>query len=260
MITAGIDVGTKTVKAVIAEQCEVLARSAASTGLEEEEGIAKAFQEVLEAAGISREDIVRVVATGMGSRLVDFADETMSINIADARGAAFLCPSVRTVIDVGAEGSRVITCEKGRVTAFAVNDRCAAGAGTFVDAMARILEVTPGELGQLALKTERASQISSQCTVFAESEVVAMVSSESSSEEIARAVVNAVAERTNSLARRLTIEADVVLIGGLARNRAFSQALERALEAETLVVPENPDFVGALGAALVAAEKAAKAA
>jgi len=260
MITAGIDVGAKRVKAVILKQGEVLARSAASTGLEEEEGIAKAFKEVLRAAGISREDIVKVVATGMGSRLIDFADETMSINMADARGAAFLYPSVRTVIDIGAEGSRVITCENGRVTAFAVNDRCAAGAGTFIDAMARILEVTPEELGQLALKTERSSQISSQCTVFAESEVVAMVSSESSSEEIARSVVNAIAERTNSLARRLNIEPELVLIGGLARNAAFCQALARALEAETLMVPEYPEFVGALGAAIVAAEKAADAA
>jgi predicted CoA-substrate-specific enzyme activase len=260
MITAGIDVGAKRVKAVIVKQGEVLARSAASTGLEEKEGIAKVFREVLEVAGISREDIVRVVATGMGSRLIDFADETMGINIANARGAAFFCPSVRTVIDVGAEESRVITCENGRVTAFAVNDRCAAGVGTFIDAMAHILEVTPEELGQLALKTECSSQISSQCTVFAESEVVAMVSSESSSEEIGRAVVNAVAERTNSLARRLIIEPDLVLIGGLARNPAFSQALASALEAETLIVPEDPEFVGALGAALVAAERAAEAA
>jgi benzoyl-CoA reductase subunit D len=145
------------------------------------------------------------------------------------------------------------------VTDFAVNDRCASGAGTFVDAMARILEVTPEELAQLALKTERSIQISSQCTVFAESEVVAMVSSESSSEEIARSVVNAIAQRTSSLARRLSIQPDLVLIGGLARNAAFSQALAKALEAATLMVPDNPEFVGALGAALVASERAAEA-
>jgi benzoyl-CoA reductase subunit D len=260
MITAGIDVGAKRVKVVVLKDGEVLARSVASTGVEEKEGIAQAFREVLERAGVAREDVVRVVATGMGSRLVDFADETMSMNIADARGTAFLYPSIRTVIDVGAEEGRVITCEDGRVTSFVVNDRCAAGAGTFIDSMARILEVTPEEFGQLALKTESSSPISAQCTVFAESEVVSMVSSESSGGEIARSVVDAIAERTNCLARRLSIEPDVVLIGGMARNAAFSQALEKTLEVETLIVPENPEFMGALGAALVAAEKAAAAA
>ncbi len=259
MITAGVDVGAKRVKVLVLKDGEVLARSVASTGVEEKEGIAQAFREGLEAAGIAREDIVKVVATGMGSRLVDFADETMSVNIADARGASFVCPSVRTVIDVGAEEGRVINCEDGRVTSFVVNDRCAAGAGTFIDSMARILEVTPEEFGQLALKTDSSSPISAQCTVFAESEVVSMVSSESSSEEIAKSVVNAIAERTNSLARRLSIEPDIVLVGGMGKNTAFSQALEKSLEVERLIVPENPEFMGALGAALVAAEKAAAA-
>lgn len=254
MITAGIDVGARMVKVLIRQEDKVLAATSATTGLEEREGINQAFQAALDKAGITPDQVGKIFSTGMGAKLVDFANKNISINLADARGATFLFPTVRTVIDVGAEEGRVVTCEEGKVTSFAVNDRCAAGAGTFIDAMSRIMEVSPSQFGEMALQTESASQISSQCTVFAESEVISLISSESTIEEIARSVVNAVAERINSLARRLNVMPDVVLVGGMARNRGFVKALTKALELDQLLVPDEPEFIGALGAAIIAAD------
>ena len=125
MITAGIDVGAKGVKAVIIHQDRVLAREISSIGFDEKKAVAITYQRALDMAGLSNESIAKILTTGMGSRLVDFADAKISINQANARGVAFLFPSAHTLIDVGAEESRAITCNDGYVTAFAVNDRCA---------------------------------------------------------------------------------------------------------------------------------------
>jgi benzoyl-CoA reductase subunit D len=257
MITAGIDVGAKNVKVVILKDGDTIATAIESTGIDEKTGIESALKKALKVAGISKDDLDKIVSTGIGSKLVDAADEEVSINIADARAMHVLEPSAKTVIDLGAEEGRVILTDEGRVTGYALNDRCAAGAGTFVDSMARILEVTSEQFGEMALKSENPSQISAQCTVFAESEVISLVSSDKTPEDIARAVVDAIAERTNAMSMGLTVERPVAMIGGTARNVGVVESLSKALQVDNLIIPENPDFVGALGAAIVAAEKAA---
>jgi benzoyl-CoA reductase subunit D len=182
-------------------------------------------------------------------------DEVTEVG-ADAKGATFLFPTARTVIDVGAEEGRGIRCdENGKVVDFVVNEKCAAGAGAFTEAMARALELKLEEMGALSLQATKAVPMNAQCTVFAESEVVSLVHAKTPKTDIVRAVHDAIASRIISMVRRVGVEKEVVLIGGMARNIGFVDSLKRGLEMD-LVVPDEPEFVGALGAALIAAERA----
>lgn len=252
MITAGIDMGAKTTKVVILNDNQVVAKSLVLTGFEQQEAAAKALSEALAQAKLSRDDISRMVATGAGRKAVPWVKENVTEVSADARGMAFLFPKVRTLIDVGAEEGRAIKCTpEGKVADFAVNEKCAAGAGTFVEAMARALELRLEEMGELSLKSTTAVPMNAQCTVFAESEVVSLIHAKIAKPDIVRAVHDAIASRITSMARRVGVETDVALIGGVAHNVGLVDALKRGLEADVLV-PSDPEFVGALGAALIA--------
>ncbi|MFQ6015906.1 MAG: acyl-CoA dehydratase activase [Anaerolineae bacterium] len=254
MITVGIDLGAKTTKVVIVKDGELLSQSLVLTGFDQEMAAEQALKEALQKAGLQREEIEQVVATGAGSKAVPFADHHVTDIGADARGATFLFPSTRTVIDVGAEEGRGIRCdEKGKVVDFAINEKCAAGAGAFTEAMARALELELEEMGELSLQSTKAVPMNAQCTIFAESEVVSLIHAKTSKADIVRAVHDAIASRISSMVRRVGIEKDVTLIGGVARNVGFVDSLQRGLEVK-LLVPEEPEFVGALGAALVAAD------
>ncbi len=172
--------------------------------------------------------------------------------MAAARGAVFLAPQVRTVIDVGAEEGRAARISgKGRVLDFAVNERCAAGTGAFLEAMARALEVPLEELGPLALQSTRSVPLNAQCVVFAESEMISLIHANIPKADIARAVHQAIADRLASLARRVGVEPTVMLVGGVARNIGLVEVLKNELDTE-VIVPEFPESVCALGAALMA--------
>lgn len=252
MITAGIDMGSKTIKVVIVDDNKVIAQSIAEGGLEEKKAAEDAFGEALAKARIKREDIQRVVATGAGRKVAPYADDEITEVGADAKGTNFLFPSARTVIDVGAEEGRGIKCdENGRVLDFAINEKCAAGSGAFTEAMARALEVSLEEFGDISLKSTTSIPMNAQCAVFAESEVVSLIHAKTAKEDIARAVHDAIADRVISMTRRVGIENDVVIIGGLAHNIGFIDAMKRGLQIEPLL-PDEPEFVGALGAALAA--------
>ena len=165
-----------------------------------------------------------------------------------------LYPDARTVIDVGAEEGRAIRCNpEGKVLDFALNEKCAAGAGAFTEAMSRALEVNIEEFGSMSLQSENAVPMNAQCAVFAESEVVSLIHQRTPKADIARAVHDAIASRITSMVRKIGFEPDVVLIGGVANNPGFLDSMRRDLETE-IMVPDNPEFVGALGAALAAAE------
>ena len=252
MITAGIDMGSKTIKVVIVDDNKVIAQSIAEGGLEEKKAAEDAFGEALAKARIKREDIQRVVATGAGRKVAPYADDEITEVGADAKGTNFLFPSARTVIDVGAEEGRGIKCdENGRVLDFAINEKCAAGSGAFTEAMARALEVSLEEFGDISLKSTTSIPMNAQCAVFAESEVVSLIHAKTAKEDIARAVHDAIADRVISMTRRVGIENDVVIIGGLAHNIGFIDAMKRGLQIAPLL-PDEPEFVGALGAALAA--------
>ncbi len=257
MITAGIDMGAKVAKVVILKDGQTIARAKALVGFDINKSATDVFENALKDAGLTRADIQRVVATGMGRNTVlqkppINADEAVSEVVADAAGAYQLVLTVKTVIDVGAEEGRGIKVEGGKVKDFVINERCAAGAGTFVEAMARALEVKIEDMGPLSLKSTNTIPMNAQCCVFAESEVVSLIHSKISKEDISKAIHDAIAGRISSMVLRVGVEKDVVLIGGVALNPGFKQPLERELHTN-IIVPEYPDFVSALGAAVIAA-------
>lgn len=259
MAVAGIDVGSKFAKAVVLKNGKTFYKGTAECGFDLKEAVEEAFKQALAEAKLSRDDIKYVVATGASVEAVPFANASVSMQGAAARGAHFFFPSVRTVIDIGAEMGRAAKCdETGRMVDFVLNERCAAGAGAFIEAMSRALEVKIEEMGPLSIEADRSPTMNAQCTIFAESEVVTLIHEGEPKKNIIRALHDAIAERNISMVRRLGIEKDVALVGGLAKNVGFVDAMKRGLEMDILV-PEEPLFVGALGAALIAAEKSASA-
>jgi len=258
MLTAGIDMGTQRVKAVILKDNQILSRNQNFSGFEPTKAAEQAFEEALQNAKLSREDIQHVTATGAGVDMAPFADSTISMMGADARAGAYFFSSARTVIDVGAEEARAVKFdEKGIMMDFVVNARCAAGAGTFIEAMARALEVELDDMGSLSLKAERASPINASCVIFAESDVVSLIHREEPKTEIARAIFDAMAERVSSMVHRLGINQDIALVGGVAKDVGFVASLKRRLGMDILI-PEEPLFAGAVGAALIAAKRAGR--
>ncbi len=255
MITAGIDMGAKTTKVVILNGRQVVARSLTLTGFEQKQAAEQAFGKALEQAGLKREQVARVFATGVGRQEAPYAEGQVTDVAAAARGSYLLNPALRTVIDVGAEEGRAIKCTaEGKVADFAVNEKCAAGAGSFVEAMARALELPLENMGEISLRSKNAVPMNAQCTVFAESEVVSLVHAKTPKEDIVRALHDAIANRIVSMARRVGVEEKVGLIGGIAHNVGFVDALARCLEVNSVWVPPEPEYVGAIGAAVAAAE------
>lgn len=253
MITTGIDVGAKNVKVVIQEDGKILGKGLVLAGLDMEGAIKGAMDAALKDAGISRDKVEKLYATGAGRKEVTDADDTYTEVGADAVGTVYIFPQARTVVDIGAEEGRAIRVDKqGKVVDFAINERCAAGAGAFTEAMARALELPLEQLGPLSLTSTKAVPMNAQCAVFAESEVVSLIHQKTEKQDIARAVHDAMASRITSMARRVGVEPEVALIGGVANNPGFVDSLQRDLELE-LLIPEDPEFISALGAALLAA-------
>jgi benzoyl-CoA reductase subunit D len=253
MVTAGLDVGFKTVKILILKDEVILGQTLFLAGYDVREFLKTIWDEFFLETGISPEQIARIIATGVGKKEALMAQERVTEVSAAAKGSIFLNSQVRTVIDVGAEEGRAIKIDgQGRVIDFAINEKCAAGTGAFIEATARALEVKLEELGPLSLQSTQAVTINAQCAVFAESELVSLVHRKTPKEDMARAVHEAIADRIVSLVRRVGLEKEVMLIGGLAKNVGFLAALQQELE-EKVNVPEYPEFTSALGAALIGA-------
>lgn len=253
MITAGIDVGAKTVKVVIVKDGKILSKVMKQGGRKKEEVAHEAYNEALQNANLKKEDVAKVVSTGAGKKKATFAKDDVSEVGADARGALYFFPSVRTVIDVGAEEGRGVKCDAtGKVIDFVINEKCGAGAGSFTEAMSRALEVKLEDMGKMSLTSKSAVPMNAQCAVFAESEVISLIHKKIPKEDIIRAVHDAIAARITSMIRTIGVEKDVSLVGGLSRNPGFVQSMKDALGVDVFI-PEDPEFIGALGAALAAA-------
>lgn len=253
MITAGVDVGAKTIKVVIVKDGKVLSKVIMPGGRKKDETAEQAFNEALKKANLKREDVIKIVSTGAGGKKALFAKDNVSEVGADARGAQYYFPSVRTVIDVGAEEGRGVKCNAaGKVLDFVINEKCGAGAGSFTEAMSRALEVKLEDMGPMSLRSQSPVPMNAQCAVFAESEVISLIHKKVPKEDIVRAVHDAIAARITSMIRTIGVEKDVSLVGGLSRNTGFVHSLKDALAVEILI-PEEPEFIGALGAALIAA-------
>ncbi len=255
MITAGIDMGSKTIKVVILQEGKIVGRRMDLAGFEGREVAERLYAEALDQAGVRGDQVENIYATGAGRKTAPLTENDITEVGSGAKAVHHVYPNARTVIDVGAEEGRAIRCtDEGKVLDFALNEKCAAGAGAFCEAMGRALEVPVKELGPLSLQSTCSTPMNAQCAVFAESEVVSLLHANTKKEDIARSVHDAIASRIVSLAKKVGFEPDVVFIGGVAHNPGFVDSLQRALECD-VIVPEHPEYFSAFGAAIAAAEQ-----
>jgi predicted CoA-substrate-specific enzyme activase len=248
MITGGIDIGVYATKLVILDNDAILASRTVRTGNRVGAVARHLFKRTLRE--LSLDGVDRVAATGVGRKKASFAGEWMPEIVADARGAVWLFPSARTIIDVGAEEVRIIKCTgNGHVLDYMRNNRCASGAGVFLESMSRILETPLDELGNLAAGSQNQVHISSTCVVFSESEVVSLVHSNVARADIAHAVSESIATKISSMVNGIGPEGDIVFIGGVAGNQSVVNELQNATGLE-IHIPAEPQIIGAIGAAL----------
>jgi len=252
---AGIDTGSTSTNAVIIDDKKnIISFAIVPTGVKVAESAQKALDEALRKTGLEIGDISKTVATGYGRARIDFRAEDVTEITCHAKGAYFLNPKVRTIIDIGGQDSKVIRLdEKGNVTDFVMNDKCAAGTGRFIEMMAQSLQLSLEEMSSYGLKWDEDIAISSMCSVFAQSEVVSLIASDKKLEDIVHGINNSIASKIVALGRRGKLEREFIMTGGVARNIGVVRAFEDKLDAE-IIVPEEPDICGALGAALIASE------
>ena len=231
---------------------EMLSYAIVPTLSNSEEAAVSAYESALKLAHVSRGDVASVVATGYGRGSIDFADKTVTEITCHAVGARRLFPEAMSVIDIGGQDSKLIRLSpNGRVEDFAMNDKCAAGTGRFLEVMARALDTDLESLAALSARSTSDVRVSSTCTVFAESEVVALVAKGVPKEDIIRGLHRSVAERIYSMVVRLRAKPPFVMTGGVAKNAGVVAAIEERVGGGILL-PEEPQIVGALGAAIVA--------
>jgi len=257
MIAAGIDCGAKNTKTIILKNGEIAGRAMVPTGFDLPKAVADSFAMALADAGISRDEIQRIGGTGAGIDAISMADENVNDIQAMSKGANFFFPNVRTVTDVGAEEGRAAKIdENGNPIDFVINEKCAAGAGAFIEAMARALEVAIEEMGPLSLMSDKKIPMNAQCVVFAESEVVGLIHAGTAKQDISKAIHDSLAGRIVSMIRRIGVNQEVALLGGVGHNPGLIAAMLKALNIEKIDIPEKPEFGAAVGAAVVAAEAA----
>jgi benzoyl-CoA reductase subunit D len=257
MITAGIDCGAKNTKAVIVKDGEIVGKGSVLTGFDPVKAVENSLNQALASAGLSRDDIEKIGGTGSGKASIKMADRNVNDIKAIAKAAHYFFPRARTVTDVGAEEGRAVKIdERGAVVDFAINEKCAAGAGAFIEAMARALELGLEEIGPLCLTTDKEIPLNAQCAIFAESEVVGLIHAKTSKADISKAIHDAMASRIVSMIRRVGVDEDIVMLGGVGHNPGFVDAVKRELKLENIYIPEGPEFGSAVGAAIVAAEEA----
>ncbi len=258
---AGCDVGSTTGKALVMGDGEVLGWSIIPCAVRPEMTAEQALGLALREAGLTgKEELSYVVGTGYGRVRIPFADENVSEITCHGLGAFHLNPGDRTLIDIGGQDCKVIRISpQGRVVDFAMNDKCAAGTGRFFEAMSRVLEISLERLSELSLLSRNPAQITSQCSVFAESEVITLLNEGVDIEDIAAGINEAIAARLASLVRKVGVEEEVSVSGGCAKNQGLILALERKLAVPLKPLGMDPQLIGALGAALIAGRRVAEA-
>lgn len=252
----GLDSGSTSTNAVVMNEArEIVASVVIRTGAKAGASAERAYREVLERAGITPDQVACTIATGYGRVSIPFADENVTEISCHGRGAHYFNPDVRTILDIGGQDSKAIHVNAaGEVTDFAMNDKCAAGTGRFLEMIARSLEISLDELGPAALESKKRLEIASMCSVFAESEVISLIANNEEKSDIAAGVCRAVASKAYSLMRRVGLEGAYMMTGGVAQNPGVVRAVEELI-GEKLFICEDPEIVGATGAALLALEK-----
>ncbi|MCL5734352.1 MAG: acyl-CoA dehydratase activase [Actinobacteria bacterium] len=255
MVVAGVDVGAATAKAVILRDGGIAGFAVLPTGHDIQKIARKVTRLALAKAELTMADLHYTVGTGYGRRAIPFADEAITEITCHARGANWVIPETRTIIDIGGQDSKAIRLDaRGNVLNFVMNDKCAAGTGRFFEVMAKVLQLPLDKFASPELLGQHPWKISSVCTVFAESEVVSLRAEKKSREDIIAGLYQAVASRVGAMARTIDYEDLVVFTGGVAKNKAMARALEEEI-GHKIVCPDEPQIMGALGAALFALKK-----
>ena len=252
---AGIDSGSTSTDVVILDKDrKVVTGIILPTGAGAAIGAERALEEALKKSGLNREDIDALVTTGYGRTAIQAGDKSITEITCHARGAHYLDPEVRTVVDIGGQDSKVIRLDgDGAVVNFVMNDKCAAGTGRFLEMMARTMEMSLDEMSKTGLTYKEDITISSMCTVFAESEVVSLIAQNKATDDIVHGLNKAVASKTAALARRVGGEEKYMMTGGVSKNQGLVMTLEEKLGTK-LVISDMAQLCGALGAALFAAD------
>ena len=252
MYTAGIDIGSISTKAVIMRDGQLLASRVILTGYNAENAGKKVFDAVLDDLQISASAITRIVATGYGRKSLAMADKSITEIMCHATGARYLNPLIRSIIDIGGQDSKAILLDDhGKVANFAMNDKCAAGTGRFLEVMARAMEVDLDEFGRMSLKADLSARISSLCTVFAESEIISLIAKGEKRENIIAGIHESICVRVLAMANRIGIKPPVMMTGGVAKNIGVVRAFEKAI-GSPIEVSDYAQVNGAIGAALLA--------
>jgi len=256
----GVDIGSTMTKVVLIDTTDnILSSIKGPTGPEHRRLANEVMKMALEQTNLQLDEISYIVATGYGRVNVPFADEQITELSCHARGVSSIFPNVRTAVDIGGQDAKCLKINNGKLIDFVMNDKCAAGTGRFLEVVAAALGIRLEDLGALSLKSTKKVSISNVCTIFAQQEIVARLSEGEKVEDIIAGLHLALASRVATLARRLKIEPDVVLTGGVAKNIGMVKAMKESLGCE-LLVPEEPLLTGALGAAILAKENYMKAA
>lgn len=259
MYALGIDIGSTATKVVVVDQDKRMVGSAISSLGAGTSGADQALTQLFRETGLSWEELDAVVATGYGRQRFERADKQVSEISCHARGVVTLIPGIRTIIDIGGQDVKALRLKPdGALDTFMMNEKCAAGTGRFLDVMARVLESDVSQLGALDAQSSSPVEISSTCTVFAESEVISHLAQGEPIADIVAGIHNSVAKRTAGLVRRLgPVQEPVAMSGGVAKNSGVVRALEHEL-GTSIVVCDISQLCGALGAALAACDLALK--
>jgi predicted CoA-substrate-specific enzyme activase len=258
VIVAGCDVGSLTGKAVILNDEKILASSIIPDEIRPEETAMNALNLALSKADLKMDNITYLVGTGYGRTKIPFADENVSEITCHGVGAYWQAPSIKTIVDIGGQDCKVISLDSdGYVADFAMNDKCAAGTGRFLEGVARALKLDLEELGPISLKAKKPCVISSQCSVFAESEVVTLLADNVDIADIVAGIHKAIANRLISMVNKVGVKKDITIAGGVSKNAGVVKFLEESF-GEIKELPVDPQLGGALGAALIAREKVEK--
>jgi predicted CoA-substrate-specific enzyme activase len=255
MIFAGIDIGSRAAKAVLLNDGSILSSVICDTGPESIKTSYMTIEAALKVPGISLSDIQYTVATGYGRVLVPFANENISEISCHARGINWYFPDVRTILDMGGQDCKAISCDgEGRVTNFIMNDKCAGGTGRFLEMIAEVLNTPLEEIGGLALESKTAIPFNTICAVFAKSEAIAYLRQGIAKSDILAGLHEAIANRSVNLLKRVSIEKEFSITGGIAKNTGMVAKLREKTGMEPLI-SEDPQIIGALGAAIFAQER-----
>ena len=251
MITIGIDVGSITAKTAVVKDGEVISHKLIMTGYNARNAGEKVFESVIQELGLKASSIDKIISTGYGRNSVSIAHKAVTEITCHAKGAHYLDPAIRSVIDIGGQDSKaIVVSDVGSVKDFAMNDKCAAGTGRFLEVMARALGVDLNDFGDFSLNADKPSNISSLCTVFAESEVISLISNGEKRMNIIAGIHESIAARVVAMAGRVGLETPIMMTGGVAKNIGVVKALERKTGEKIAVSPEA-QITGAIGAALI---------